>query len=65
MIDEEPKRVLRCYQDTKHDGDPICFKCAVDLYGKPPKNKYKFPRNCWSCEQMEPDSNIPEPYYGI
>jgi len=45
----------KCYTDTKHDGDPICRECALDLYGKLPKKKLKYPRNCWNCDFCDAD----------
>jgi hypothetical protein len=66
---EKPKKLKypKCYVDKRHDGDPICKECAVELYGALPKKKFKFPRNCWNCEEngFYPDENedIEEPYY--
>lgn len=41
----------KCYVDKRHDGDPICRECALDLYDALPKKKFNFPRNCWNCEE--------------
>jgi len=45
------KKYPKCYVDKEHDNDPICKECALDLYGVLPKKKFKYPRNCWSCEE--------------
>lgn len=57
----------KCYIDKKHDGDPICKTCALELYDALPKNKFKYPRNCWNCEEngISPseDTDLDEPFY--
>lgn len=45
----------KCYIDKRHDGDPICKECALDLYGSLPKKKFNYPRNCWNCEESGVD----------
>lgn len=64
---EKPaKNYPKCYVDAKHDGDPICKSCAKELYGAIPKRKFKYPRNCWNCEELgitTVDETYEEPYY--
>ncbi len=63
---KKPKKIKypKCYVDTKHDGDPICKVCALELYEILPKKKFNYPRNCWNCIEI---GNVPEdssePYY--
>lgn len=45
------KNYPKCYVDKKHDGDPICKQCALELYDALPKKKFKGPRNCWNCDE--------------
>ncbi len=65
MDDDEPKKLKypKCYIDTKHDGDPICKECALDLYDTLPKKTFKFPRRCWNCDESPIDEDASEPYY--
>lgn len=41
----------KCYVDKRHDGDPICRECSLELYGGVPKKKFAGPRNCWNCDE--------------
>lgn len=45
----------KCYVDKRHDGDPICKECALNLYGAMPKKKFSYPRNCWMCSEYITD----------
>ena len=65
-----PKKKIKypkCFIDKKHDSDPICKECALALYEVLPKKKYKFPRNCWNCEELGvtdvEDEDFEEPFY--
>lgn len=63
--DKPPKHYPKCYVDLQHDGDPICKQCAKTLYDAIPKRKFKYPRNCWNCEESGSfnDEDYQEPYY--
>lgn len=47
-----------CYVDKRHDGDPICKTCAMDIYGVLPRKRFRYPRNCWNCAENESDSSF-------
>jgi hypothetical protein len=50
-LDEKDSQNSRCWVDSRHDGDPICKLCALDIYGGLPKKKFRHPRRCWNCDE--------------
>lgn len=68
LFSEEKKprkiRYPKCFVDSRHDGDPICKSCALELYDALPRKKFKYPRNCWNCEESGiVNDDIEEPFY--